>query len=59
MDQYTNKSNPLAHYEGTAEEIWAQTGGKVDMIVVGAGTGGTIAGTRSSSPPDTTIFVFK
>ena len=43
-DQYTNKSNPLAHYEGTAEEIIAQCGGKVDMVVLGAGTGGTISG---------------
>ena len=39
LDQYTNESNPLAHYEGTAEEIWEQTGGKIDMLVAGAGTG--------------------
>ena len=44
LDQYANKSNPLAHYEGTAEEIWRQCGGKVDMLVAGAGTGGTITG---------------
>eukprot|EP00163_Fabomonas_tropica_P033766 TRINITY_DN9063_c0_g1_i1.p1 TRINITY_DN9063_c0_g1~~TRINITY_DN9063_c0_g1_i1.p1 ORF type:complete len:548 (-),score=199.62 TRINITY_DN9063_c0_g1_i1:1541-3076(-) len=44
LDQYKNPSNPLAHYDGTAEEILAQTGGKVDMIVMGAGTGGTISG---------------
>lgn len=44
LDQYTNKNNPLAHYEGTAEEILRQTGGKVDMLVAGAGTGGTICG---------------
>ena len=43
-DQYTNESNPLAHYEGTAEEILEQCGGKVDMVVIGAGTGGTISG---------------
>ena len=44
LDQYTNPSNPLAHYEGTAEEILYQCDGKVDMVVVGAGTGGTISG---------------
>ena len=44
LDQYANPSNPLAHYEGTAEEIWRQCGGKVDMLVAGAGTGGTISG---------------
>jgi cystathionine beta-synthase len=44
LDQYINVANPDAHYYGTAEEILAQCGGKVDMIVVGAGTGGTISG---------------
>lgn len=42
LDQYTNENNPLAHYEGTAEEILRQTDGKVDMLVAGAGTGGTM-----------------
>jgi cystathionine beta-synthase len=37
LDQYTNPSNPLAHYDGTAEEIWEQTEGKVDMVVLTAG----------------------
>ena len=45
LDQYTNEDNPLAHYEGTAEEILEQTGGKIDMFVAGAGTGGTLSGT--------------
>ncbi|KAM4057274.1 pyridoxal-phosphate dependent enzyme [Hirsutella rhossiliensis] len=44
LDQYGNKDNPLAHEYGTAEEIWEQTGGKVDAVVAGAGTGGTITG---------------
>jgi cysteinyl-tRNA synthetase len=44
-DQFNNKYNPLAHYETTAEEIWRDTGGEVDMIVVAIGTAGTLMGT--------------
>ncbi|KAH7329510.1 tryptophan synthase beta subunit-like PLP-dependent enzyme [Stachybotrys elegans] len=44
LDQYGNVDNPNAHEFGTAEEIWEQTGGKIDAIVAGAGTGGTITG---------------
>merc|ERR1712223_1084294 len=44
LDQYRNPGNPLAHYDTTAEEIIEQCGGKVDMVVLEAGTGGTIAG---------------
>jgi cystathionine beta-synthase len=44
LDQYGNPSNPLAHEEGTAREIIAQCGGKLDAVVVSAGTGGTITG---------------
>ncbi|XP_042314572.1 cystathionine beta-synthase-like [Sceloporus undulatus] len=44
LDQYRNPSNPLAHYDTTAEEILEQCDGKVDMFVAGAGTGGTISG---------------
>uniref|UniRef100_A0A8C9TTZ4 Cystathionine beta-synthase n=1 Tax=Scleropages formosus TaxID=113540 RepID=A0A8C9TTZ4_SCLFO len=44
LDQYRNPSNPLAHYSTTAEEILDQCDGKVDMLVAGAGTGGTITG---------------
>jgi cystathionine beta-synthase len=44
LDQYLNPNNPMAHYETTAEEIWEQCEGRVDMVVIGAGTGGTITG---------------
>jgi len=45
LDQYGNPSNPLAHYDGTGEEIVQATGGKVDYFFASAGTGGTITGT--------------
>jgi len=45
LDQYKNPANPLAHYEGTAEEIFEQTKGKLDYMVMSAGTGGTVTGT--------------
>jgi len=44
LDQYRNPGNPLAHYDGTAEEILYQCDDKVDMLVASAGTGGTITG---------------
>lgn len=44
LDQYANPSNPEAHYNHTAEEILKDLNGKVDMVVMGAGTGGTISG---------------
>jgi cystathionine beta-synthase len=43
-DQYSNMSNPEAHYLTTGPEIWEQTGGDVDAIVISVGTGGTISG---------------
>ncbi|KAI8089570.1 cystathionine beta-synthase [Halteromyces radiatus] len=44
LDQYGNPYNPVAHYDTTAEEILAACDGKLDMLVAGAGTGGTITG---------------
>jgi cystathionine beta-synthase len=43
-NQYDNPSNARAHYEQTGPEIWDQTDGRVDHLVVGVGTGGTICG---------------
>lgn len=44
-DQYNNPANWRAHYEGTAEEIWRQTDGKVTHFITGGGTTGTFTGT--------------
>jgi cystathionine beta-synthase len=44
-NQYDNLSNTAAHYRTTGPEVWEQTEGKIDHLVVGVGTGGTICGT--------------
>ncbi|MGN0586901.1 MAG: PLP-dependent cysteine synthase family protein [Oscillospiraceae bacterium] len=43
-DQYSNKANWLAHYNGTGEEIWRQTKGKITHFIAGTGTAGTFVG---------------
>ena len=45
--QFNNPSNPKTHRETTAEEIWNDTNGEVDMIIAGVGTGGTVTGCSS------------
>ncbi len=43
-EQYSNMGNPEAHYESTGPEIWEQTGGELDAVVISVGTGGSITG---------------
>ena len=44
MDQFSNKANPSIHYNTTAKEIWDGVDGKINNLISGVGTGGTISG---------------
>ena len=51
LGQHDNPANPLAHEEHTAEELWRDTEGRIDMLVAGLGTGGTLIGVARALKP--------